>query len=121
MMTIEEIKSALREEDGWFEPEMESNQYIYDIQLTRFAQIVVRVCTGISKTGNRNKPLKVFAVNLRTKRGWITSNNYDTDNFNSDHLLEECRRMWKQACARALKDKEPMFTKEKWDQKMNGS
>lgn len=104
---IDDIRKVLKKEDGWFEPNMASKQYILDIKLTNYEYIEVRVITGVQKSGQLSEIAfaKVLAINFDRGTGWIksTETRIDVDGW-EDNLLKACRKMWQRSVARAKKE-----------------
>lgn len=109
MVDINDVRSVLKAEDGWFEPDMPSKQYIFDIKLTKYQYIHVRVITGIHKDGQSSHFAfaRVLAINFNKKnKGWIKSTEISLNMPGwEENLLNCCRKMWQRAMARAYKEK----------------
>lgn len=103
---IEEVKEVLKEENLWFEPKMDNMpRFLFDNALTSYAYIVVRVDTGITKDNEDVKDcFKIYAVDLKNKRGWIRTRTVVKDNNWRENLLTTCRSVWQQACHRAKRE-----------------
>lgn len=110
MISIDDIRSVLKSEHGWFEPNMESKQYIFDIKVKNYPSIEVRVITGVPKDGQTVKLAyaKVLAIKFghnNKVNGWVKSSEVSLNTiYWKDDLLEACRKMWKRSVARAKKE-----------------
>lgn len=117
---FEQVCRVLTEEHGWFQPNMESKRYILDNRLTNYPYIVVRVITDINKeTGyisdGFHANAKVFAINLKTKSGWVKTRNIKYYSNWNDYLLSVCRTVWKEAVLRAKKKNLKRMTIEEYE------
>jgi len=115
VLSISDVLKILRPECGWYKPDMESKQHILDIRLTNYPYIVVRFTTGISKASGETHFGKVFAVNLRSRRGWVKSVPIHYYGNWQDFLIESCRKRWNMAVARAKKEGLERMTLEEYE------
>lgn len=115
-MKIADVKDVLREADRWFEPRMENMpRFLLDNSITNYAYIIVRVDTGITKEDKDVKDcFKIYAVNLRTKQGWIRTRTVVKDQHWKDKLIQTCRMVWKNALYRARRECCPRIHINEW-------
>lgn len=114
-VSIDDIRMILSEKDGWFEPDMESRQYILDIRLKNYPYIVIRFVSGIDKETEHCQEGKVFAINLMTKSGWIRSTPIHYYVNWKSYLLNICRSYWRQSMKRAKRQNLERMTVEEYE------
>lgn len=105
MVCIRDIEEVIKSSDGWFEPDMPSKQYVFDIRLKSYPYIIIRYITGIDKETNiMNKDGKVFAINLMNREGFVKSSPIKYFGNWRNYLLIACRKCWSKSVDRAKKD-----------------
>ena len=104
-MKIEDVRSVLTEKGKWFEPDMpDQPRFLLDNCLTWYPYIIVRVDTGISKDDDDvTDCFKVYAVNLKQRKGWIRTQTVLKENGWQQKLIDRCRQVWRSARNRAKK------------------
>lgn len=77
-VTLAEIENVLRTDKGWKKVVTGgTREYVFEFPLSTSPWIVVRVCSGIIENGNSRgcgkDAIRVFAVNKKTDKGWIST------------------------------------------------
>ena len=77
-ITERELREVFKPEKGWEVPDMKNaKEFVFDYVLKKYPDVIVRVQTGVLKTGGmrpKKKHMKVHSVDLNKKRGLIRSN-----------------------------------------------
>ena len=80
VIKLSEIMEVLDATKGWKIVDVDANtkEYIFEFPLTSRPHIVVRVCSSIHKESNASRKvgkdaIRVFAVNNKTGKGWIST------------------------------------------------
>ena len=119
VISLSEIREVLREDQGWFVPNMASKELILDNYLTDYPYIIVRVFTSVmieeeqSRLDWTSAP-RVLAFNLKTRQGWIKTRTVQRLDGWQNKLLSACRDVWKTAYKRARKQNCKTMTIEEW-------
>lgn len=116
MVRIEDVMEVIKPSDGWFEPNMPSKQYIFDIRLKSHPYIVVRFITGINKTTNTsNRDGKVMAINLIDRQGFVKSEPIKYFGNWRNYLLITCRKCWAKSIKRVKRENLTIMTLQEFE------
>jgi hypothetical protein len=119
VITEEQIREVLREDQGWFMPQMSAKELILDNYLTDYPYIVVRVFTSVMKetglsTNDWTTVPRVFAFDLKSRRGWIKTRKVQRLDGWQNKLLMTCRDVWRIANRRAREQRMKKMTIDEW-------